>query len=540
MVKFSIVFSYINRLKQTLNTLNSFQQYYGKYDFEVVIVDDCSDENEKLDKYITQFPFPIIYKYIDISEKLDRINPSVPYNIGFKMSKGQIVLIQNPECYHIGDLLEYISKNLSDTDYFTFSCFTGNSKELSDELILSPLKVNDLEFLNRNKNTGDGKLNGLNWYNHPLARPSKYHFCSAIYRSKLNLIAGFDEEYKDGHSYDDDDFILQIEYNLKLQIQIVEPKFGFVIHQFHERSSFHNSFTSKLEKNKQLYLAKKDYFNKTKFDYPRLLHLYWDGSNFSFLNLMTILSFNKHHKFWKIIVHIPIKKVEHKSWMDDEQKTKYDGTDYFEYVKNIKNVVINYVDFNEIGFNNSISEVIKSDYLRYYMLMKHGGVWSDFDIIYINNIEHINSLKDSTVFIGNIGTYIYFPVALFFAKPNSKLFKYIIDNIHKFYDPNKYQCLGVILFRNLFSNSVYKIKEFDVNILKADYYLPIDSTQINSLLEKNTIPLPSHVFGIHWFNGSDKIKKYINELDKRIVSNNFKAQNYLDSFVNEYLVFIQN
>jgi len=40
------------------------------------------------------------------------------------------------------------------------------------------------------------------------------------------------------------------------------------------------------------------------FDYPKILHLYWDGSPLSFLNLMTILSFNKYHLDWDIYYHL--------------------------------------------------------------------------------------------------------------------------------------------------------------------------------------------------------------------------------------------
>jgi hypothetical protein len=354
------------------------------------------------------------------------------------------------------------------------------------------------------------------------------------------MIKGFDENYEHGYSYDDDDLLLQIKYNLKLNTKIVNPDECFVIHQFHTRSKYNNDISQKLRINEALFVSKKDYFIKNKFDYPRLLHLYWDGSNFSFLNLITILSFNKYHKYWKIIIHMPINKTQNVSWHTPEQKLKYNGKDYFSYIQKIKNVVINKIDFKEIGFNNQAPEIIKSDYLRYYVLMKYGGVWSDFDIIFVKNIEEqIRSEKESILFFNNRSDGKYFPVAFFISKPNNSFFKFIIQNVNRFYNPISYQCLGTIVFSNLFLiNNQINLQDFDADLLEAECYLPLDRTKINVFLSNEQVTLPDHVFGIHWFNGSNDIKNYINQLDKRIISNTFTKENYLDSFVSEYLHYI--
>ena len=53
MFDISIVMAYLNRKEQTLRTLQGFQQLYAnKYNFEVVIVDDNSNQQNKLNEVI--------------------------------------------------------------------------------------------------------------------------------------------------------------------------------------------------------------------------------------------------------------------------------------------------------------------------------------------------------------------------------------------------------------------------------------------------------------------------------------------------------
>ncbi len=70
-----------NRKEQTINTLNSFNKYINQYDFEVVIVDDNSNTEFKLNDIIQNYSFKLIIE-ISEEEKGDRINPCGAYNRG--------------------------------------------------------------------------------------------------------------------------------------------------------------------------------------------------------------------------------------------------------------------------------------------------------------------------------------------------------------------------------------------------------------------------------------------------------------------------
>lgn len=143
-----------------------------------------------------------------------------------------------------------------------------------------------------------------------------------------------------------------------------------MIHQYHGRHEFFkcvyesndHPIKSKLIRNEKLYESRKNFFEQNNFKYPRLLHLYWDGSPLSFLNYLTVISFLEYHKNWKINLFMPKKRTDIISWITNEQKNLYTGKCYLEKLKQIKNVNVQIVDLDKIGVDNQISEVVKSDF----------------------------------------------------------------------------------------------------------------------------------------------------------------------------------
>ena len=225
----SIVTAYHNRKELFYNTLKTINKFKGNLDIEVIAVDDCSSDEHRIESLKTEFPFLNVIRL----EKENKwyINPCAVFNIGFKHVKGDVVIIQNPECIHVGEVLEKAS-NISDNDYFSFGCYSIDQTKtellgvkLKDDFNLeSILNIIEPNYKPVNYDGDNG------WYNHSMLRPVGYHFCSVITKKNLNDLGGFDERFAHGIAFDDNEILLRIQKK-GLNIKIINNP--FVVHQWH-------------------------------------------------------------------------------------------------------------------------------------------------------------------------------------------------------------------------------------------------------------------------------------------------------------------
>ena len=130
--KFSIIMAYYNRKEQTILTLDQFERLYGgTYNIEVVIVDDNSDNKERLNDIINNYSFTI--KYIVLTNK-NWINPVVPMNVAITNISPDVdvVIVQNPETFHCGDILGH-TRGIGDS-YLVYPVFNSPSYEENSRL----------------------------------------------------------------------------------------------------------------------------------------------------------------------------------------------------------------------------------------------------------------------------------------------------------------------------------------------------------------------------------------------------------------------
>lgn len=114
----------------------------------------------------------------------------------------------------------------------------------------------------------------------------------------------------------------------------------------------------------------------------KILHLYWGRNKpLSYLRSLTATTFKKLNPDWEVKIWVPKRPSECVTWQSGEHPVDYEGTDYLDTLEGVREM-----DFNSIGVNCNIPEVHKSDLLRWYLLATEGGIWSDFDIIYINPV----------------------------------------------------------------------------------------------------------------------------------------------------------
>jgi hypothetical protein len=462
-----ILINYYNDNINLINILNKYQDIYGKYknEIEIILIDVCNlnihDKINNIDLNINHI--------VENNNNICKI-----YNNAINIANGKIIMIQKLESHNY-NVIEYILLNLTEYD-----CYVCNYYD------------NDIDII-------------------------------SLYKSKIDLIGGFDEKY---NIYYFNMLLLNIQYNLKLNIKIIN-----------DDNCNNNAINMELNKiandeyEYENFIKMKKYCEQNNFNYPKLLHLYWDGSQLSFLNYCTILSFNEYHKYWKINIFMPNKKTNNISWNTNEQKLKYEGKCYLESAKKINNVNIHYIDLNNIGFYNDASEVIKSDYFRYYILQKNGGVWSDFDIMYTSCIENKMNFNEKSVIFKCNNIY---PVGFFMSTYNNAFFEFIKKQCIVHYNKNNYESIGACMFKKIFKNKINSELLNTVKICNNAYYLPWIWNKLDEFLIKINNKLPLNNIGIHWFNGAQQSKQYAIDLENRI-NNNFTIKCYLDTFVVKYI-----
>lgn len=226
--KISIVTTYYNRRRLLHNTLKTIQLSKFKDLVEIIIVDDGSSDNERIDD------FPNLFK-LDI--KVIRINPkdkwyvgtSIPFNIGIKEAKFDIVILQNAECFHFGDIIESVLTNTKENVYLSFGAYSidkYNTEQINKFNFDSPNIRNQIGKIIMPLKNGPLLADGTNaWYNHSIWRPLALHFCTAIMKKDLDDLGGFDERFAPGFAFEDSELIWRIKEVKKMEVKILDRPF---------------------------------------------------------------------------------------------------------------------------------------------------------------------------------------------------------------------------------------------------------------------------------------------------------------------------
>jgi glycosyltransferase involved in cell wall biosynthesis len=235
----SIVMSYYNRMPQLRYTLRTIDHSLFK-DVEIVIVDDFSDPAQHLNLLPEEFP-KLNFKLIDMRARYGTkawCNPCVPYNEGLRASSGDMIIIQNPECCHMGDVLSYVNTHLKDGTYLSFHTYACTKEDVK---VLHA--TDQCPMFSHSKKA--------RWYNHETERPVAFHFCNAITRKDLIQVNGFDERFAQGYNWDD----VELLHRIKKICQVKFVANPWAVHQYHAKSYGHPDNPAPLYNNKELYLT---------------------------------------------------------------------------------------------------------------------------------------------------------------------------------------------------------------------------------------------------------------------------------------------
>lgn len=176
-------------------------------DYEVIVVDDGTDDQTYrfCENFAAAMNGRASVRYIkNVREPGSHYsNPAIPNNIGIKAAEGDVLIIQNAECMHQGEVIEELTRDVND-----FNCIFPSVEALT-------------------------VTNGhSDWYIHSKHSRRPFFFCGSIRRKTLIDLGGFDEDYL-FYGWDDNDMadrlaLNGIEYEFRDDI--------IVKHQWHPNS----------------------------------------------------------------------------------------------------------------------------------------------------------------------------------------------------------------------------------------------------------------------------------------------------------------
>lgn len=229
-MKYSILFPYCRRESLKSSLISFVHHYSNRNDYEVILVEDLANSEEpenhnRLLNIIEEFKDKISIKYS--LDDFRSYNSAKKYNIGYKNSTGQFLILSNPETFHEVNILNGLDEQFSKDPncYVMCSCLAVNFPKQA---------IDTFEEYR--------SCTPTIWYQHSQHNNRMLHFCSALSRENYQKIGGFDEKYCKGIAYEDDSFRHRVLFN---NIPIVLRDDLVTLHIEHSRQY--------LEDNRNLY-----------------------------------------------------------------------------------------------------------------------------------------------------------------------------------------------------------------------------------------------------------------------------------------------
>ena len=248
---------------------------------------------------------------------------------------------------------------------------------------------------------------------------------------------------------------------------------------------------------------------------PKIAHFYWGNKTLPFLRYLTIWSFCKHNPDWEVRFYYPKKRTSGQSWPTHEHKYQVSGIDSLPLLQRLPVKQIE-IDFSTLLMNDDMSEVHKSDFLRWHILSTEGGLWSDMDILYFKGINL--NLNFDTYFC--INPQYGHSIGLLLSSPGSGVFHFIKQEALAHFNPNNYQSMGSIILNRLYPIGTHgNFYNIPMDIIYA--YNALTIPEIFAEDPGKQLLFTDRSIGLHWYAGHQLAGKYINLINV----NNFNSFN---------------
>ena len=247
----SVIMAHYKREDLLDKTLWGYRHLHSQeelHNVEFVIIDDDGGQSAEFCKVVERHSGALNITAAAMSEKTksgeETHNPSCPMNFGIKLATGDLFVLTNPEniptvpgiltdtrelmvghpkryltgaCYSLGE---------SDTDIF-------NEIDRTDKISFA-MALKRLINWKPQKWGKNGTYSG--WIQHGKYNSFHFYFYAALWREILFSIRGFDEDYMEGQSSEDDDFLARVKH---MGMQMFHTDELVVLHQFHYGAGCH-------------------------------------------------------------------------------------------------------------------------------------------------------------------------------------------------------------------------------------------------------------------------------------------------------------
>lgn len=206
-MKYSFIITYYNRTSLHA-ALASFEHHYkGRTDYEVLILEDKKTVNDvvehgKLMLILNRFKktVPVINHCMTFD---NYACPCSSMNYGVAIAQGKFIIITNPECFHVENVLKGLDEEFAKDQNVYVNCACINTFQIQGGL--DTLK--DFVFKQGPKDS---------WYQHSVVHNRALNFCTAISKEKYIEVMGFNELFDKGLGRADVEFVSRVRRVCKL------------------------------------------------------------------------------------------------------------------------------------------------------------------------------------------------------------------------------------------------------------------------------------------------------------------------------------
>ena len=244
---------------------------------------------------------------------------------------------------------------------------------------------------------------------------------------------------------------------------------------------------------------------------PKIIFTYWEGDQLSALHYYTILSLIKLHPTTEIIIYTSdVTSSTFITWNTMEHFISIVKTIPLSEIADISPMVkIIPISFEkDYEISNQLSIIHKADFIRIVKLYEHGGLWFDFDILFIKPIP-------AYLFESNVDLYFFsyedtIATGLLLSTPKNKYITELYNKVKIMIHTIKtYQGIGPYLWKDC----LYNMPADSAVCLSTSMAYPYICLNYHFFFTSNDDFVKDDTFCIHWYNGGSTTKYFLNSFD---------------------------